>query len=118
MEKDVKEFIDLLLTPVPPEDAEVFVQLCRQELTETLEGDRDRAAEKTDTASDEVFDRVFAMAMTLDGSQRRRLITSLVNYEVLVRRYATNGASAESPGLSESNVGNCCALTLRLKALR
>lgn len=37
MEKEVQEFIDLLLTPVAPKDADVFVQLCREELIETLE---------------------------------------------------------------------------------
>lgn len=93
MEKDVQEFIDLLLTPVPAKDADVFVQLCREELIDTLEGSTGEAADET--VNDEIFDRVFAMATMLDQSQRRRLITSLVNYEVLLQRYASSAPSDE-----------------------
>ncbi len=87
MEKEVQEFIDMLFEPLPPDEACEFLKLCREELAATL-GDANDVRVTPEEISEPEFDNAFAVAATLNRAQRRRLITSLVNYEVLLRKYA------------------------------
>lgn len=101
MEKDVQEFIDLLFTPLPTKDAQEFIKLCREELLEALGDCSNLKEEPGNAASEHEFDQVYSGAVKLSGVQRQRLIASLVNYEVLLRRYGKD--SAEQYGTPEGS---------------
>lgn len=88
MDRDTEELIKLLFTPLPGDQARELAELCREELA-GLAGDPRAGHGAVDGDADPAFDEVFEAAVTLLPQQRRRLITCLVNYEVLQKRYGS-----------------------------
>ncbi len=86
MTNNIQEFIDTLFAPMPPAAASDYLALCKRAIEEIIGSTIDPDTHATEAP----FDQLFLAACKLRRAQRWRLITSLVNHEVLLARFAKN----------------------------